>query len=95
MSARPPVHGTATTLSRGTMVSAALFGSSLVAAAAQLNEASRLLGLGGVLVLLATPALGLVVTAVELRQLQPRASFLALVVLGVLAVAAAVAVLSR
>lgn len=45
----------------------------------------------GVLVLLATPPLGLAVSYLEMRRLQPRAAVLALVVLGVLAVATLIA----
>jgi uncharacterized membrane protein len=41
----------------------------------------------GALVLMATPAVGLLVTAAELRGPEPRAALLALAVLGVLAVA--------
>jgi uncharacterized membrane protein len=41
----------------------------------------------GVIVLLVTPVAGLVATALELRQLQPRGALLALAVLGLLALA--------
>ena len=46
----------------------------------------------GVLLLLATPAAGLVTSFFEMRRAQPRAAFLALLVLGILAAAALVAV---
>ncbi|MDQ3938483.1 MAG: DUF1634 domain-containing protein [Chloroflexota bacterium] len=46
----------------------------------------------GVLVLLATPAVGLVASFLEMRRLQPRSASLALVVLAILTVATAVAV---
>jgi len=41
----------------------------------------------GVLVLLATPVVGLAATAVELRSLQPRGALLALAVIGLLGLA--------
>jgi uncharacterized membrane protein len=46
----------------------------------------------GVLLLLLTPAAGLLTTFVELRRHEPRAAWLALVVLGVLAAAAVMAI---
>ena len=95
MSLRPPVRATSTTLTAGTLVSAALFVAGLAAAAARLDEPSRLLATAGVITLLATPVFGLVVTAVELRPLQPRSAVLALLVIGVLGVATAVALVSR
>lgn len=45
----------------------------------------------GVLALLATPVAGLIATAFELRQVQPRGALLALAVLGLLSVAAVLA----
>ena len=95
MSARPPVRATATTLTGGTLVSCAFFLAGLVAAAARLDEPARLLATLGVLVLLATPAVGLVVTWLELRPFQPRSALLALVVLGVLGAATGIALLTR
>lgn len=49
----------------------------------------------GIIVLLATPALGLVMSAIELRRTQPQAAFIAVAVLGVLGVAAAVALIAH
>jgi hypothetical protein len=82
-------------LTGGTLISCAFFLAGLVAAAARLDEPARLLATTGVLVLLATPALGLVVTSFELRPVQPRSALLALVVLGVLGAAAGIALISR
>ena len=48
----------------------------------------------GVVAILATPPLGLVVSALELRHLQPRTALLALAVLGVLGIAGAVALIA-
>ena len=95
MSTRPPVRATAFTLTASTVVSVLLFLGGLVATAAGIAEPARLLATAGVVVLLATPVLGLIVTAVELRPLQPRSAVLALVVLVVLAIATVVALLTR
>ena len=46
----------------------------------------------GVLLLMATPAAGLVTSFFEMRRVQPRAAFLALLVLGILAAATLIAV---
>ena len=48
----------------------------------------------GVLAILATPPIGLVVSALELRRLEPRTALLAMAVLGVLGIAAAVALVA-
>jgi hypothetical protein len=95
VSARPPVRGTAAALTAGSMISAALFVGGLVSAAARLPEFATLLANLGVVTLLATPALGLITTFVELRRLQPRSAWLAVVVLLVLGVATTVALVSR
>ncbi len=95
MSARPPVRATATTLTTGTLISVAFFMGGLVAAAARLDEPARVLATAGVVALLATPVAGLVVTALEMRPLQPRSAILALVVLGVLGLATVIALLTR
>lgn len=95
MSARPPVRGTATVLTAGTSVSAALFVVGLVLAAARLDDLARTAANLGVVALLLTPAVSLVVTAVELRPHAPRASLLALLVLGILAAATAASLLLR
>ena len=95
MSTRPPVRATAFTLTAATVVSVLLFLGALIAAAVRLDDASRTLATAGVIALLATPVLGLIVTAVELRPLQPRSAVLALVVLAVLAIATAVAVIAN
>ena len=76
-------------------MSAALLVTGLALAAARLDEPARLVATAGVITLLATPALGLIVTALELRPLQPRSAGLALVVLGVLAIATVIALLTR
>lgn len=76
-------------------MSAALFATGLVLATARLDAASQLAANAGVLALLATPVAGLVVTALELRALQPRSAMLALVLLGILGLATVLALLSR
>jgi predicted PurR-regulated permease PerM len=95
MMGRPPVTGTARVLTAGTVVSAAFFVVALGLAAAQFNEPATVAANAGVVALLLTPAAGLVATAVELRDLQPRAAALAVVVLVILALAAVVALVSR
>jgi hypothetical protein len=79
----------------GTLASCALLLAGAAAAAARVDEPARLLATLGVVALLATPAFGLIATALELRSDQPRSAALALVVLAVLAVAAGIAVISR
>jgi hypothetical protein len=51
--------------------------------------------MAGVLTMLATPVVGLVATAIELREGQREATLLAVGVMAVLAVAVAVAILAR
>jgi hypothetical protein len=79
----------------GTLLSAACFavgfGLKFAGAAAAAPVASTF----GVLLLLLTPAVGLVVTGVELRRQQPQAAWIALAVLAVLGVAVAVALVAH
>ena len=72
-------------------MSALLVGLALSLAGAAAGDAEGW-SLAGTLVLLATPAAGLLATAFELRRAQPRAALLALVVLGVLGLAVLVTV---
>ena len=90
---RPTVAGTARVLTGGTALSATLLAVAFAADLARLESAANLLSTAGVVALLATPALGLVISFFELRPSQPRAALLALVVLGVLGTAALVAFL--
>jgi hypothetical protein len=92
---RPSVGGTGRVLTAATTLSAALLAAAFAAGLAALDQVANLLSTAGVVTLLATPAAGLVATFVELRPTQPRAALLALVVLGVLAVSATVALLTR
>ncbi len=57
-----------------------------------LDEPARLISLAGVLVLLGTPPAALLTTFAEMRAVQPRAAWLAVVVLVTLALAAGAAV---
>jgi ammonia channel protein AmtB len=75
----------------GTLLSAVCFATGLVLGLIGLVPVGQFVSNVGVLTILATPAVALVSTAVELRKLQPQASLLAVGVLGVLAVAVAVA----
>lgn len=95
MTDRPSVRWTARTLSAGALLSAAclLIAFALTLAAREAEAAT--LSTIGVLVLLATPVAGLIVTWAELRRSQPSAAWLSIVVLAVLAFAVAVALLTR
>ena len=93
MTERPPVAGTARALTLGALLSAALLAVAFLLTVAQRPAEARLVSALGVALLLATPAVGLLVTFFELRPLQPRAALLALVVLGVLVAATLVALL--
>ena len=95
MTERPPVRVTARVLTVGTALAAGLLTLSFVLSLARLADAAGLASTVGILVLLATPAAGLVATFVELRPFQPRAALLAIGVLAILAVAAGVALVSR
>lgn len=95
MTERPPVSATARGLTIGTALAAGLLTLSFVLSLARLDDAASLASTVGILVLLATPAAGLVATFVELRPFQPRAALLAMGVLAILAFAAGVALVSR
>ena len=94
-SQRPSVSGTARALTAGTVLSAALLALGFVCGLARLASIANLLSTAGVVALLTTPAVGLLLTFIELRPGHPRAAMLALVVLGVLGVATALALLAR
>jgi hypothetical protein len=89
------VAGTSRVLLVGTVLSALWFlvglGLTFIGSSALAAFASNV----GILFLLATPAMGLVVSAIELRRSQPRATTLAAAVLGVLIVAVAVALVAH
>ncbi len=97
MSAETPaaVAGTSRVLLVGTLLSALGFlvglGLTFIGSSALASFASNV----AILLLLATPVLGLVVSAIELRRSQPRAAILAAAVLGVLSVAVAVALIAH
>jgi hypothetical protein len=89
------VAGTSRVLLVGTLVSALGFlvglGLTFIGSSALAAFASNV----GILVLLATPVLGLVVSAIELRRSQPQAAVSAIAVLGVLGVAVLVALVAH
>ena len=95
MTERPPVHATARVLTVGTALAAGLLTLGFALALAGLSDLANSVSTLGVLVLLATPAAGLLLTIVELRMSQPRVAVLALLVLAILGIAAAVAILGR
>jgi hypothetical protein len=92
---RPPVRWTARTLTLGTVFSALCLVAAFALTLADADGLAATLSTIGVMALLITPAAGLVVTWAELRRHQPSAAILALVVLGVLGMAVAVALLTR
>lgn len=91
---RPPVAGTARALTYGALLSAALLTVAFLLTVAQRPAEARLVSALGIVMLLVTPAVGLVVTFVELRPLQPRAALLAVLVLAILGLATLVALLN-
>lgn len=93
--ARAPVRLTSRTLTVGTVAAAVLMGVGLALDVAGQEAAAGLLGNVGVVLLLATPVAGLVATWWELRGPRPRAAWLAIAVLCVLALATVVALLTR
>ena len=95
MTERPPVHATAGVLTVGTALAAGLLTLGFALALAGLSDLANSVSTLGVLVLLATPAAGLLLTIVELRMSQPRVAVLALLALAILGIAAAVAILGR
>jgi len=92
---RPPVAATASVLTLGTVASVVALAGAFVSGLIGVAWLSTLLSAVGVVVLLMTPAAGLVVTFLELRPGQPRAAQMALVVLAVLALSTVIAVLTR
>lgn len=95
ISDRPPVRMTARVLSFGSLAAAVLLGLSLVLGLVGAAGLAPLVGNVGVLVLLGTPAAGLVATWVELRSMRPAHAWLAVAVLGVLFMATLIALTAR
>lgn len=93
MTERPAVRLTGLALTVGTAASAALLALGFALTVTGLEDYAGAASTAGIIVLLGTPAAGLVASFVELRPLQPRVALLALVVLAVLAVAAGLAIL--
>jgi len=87
----PSSRWTSRLLLGGTLLSAACFAAGFVLGLIGLVPTGELMSTMGVVTILATPAVALVSTALELREGQPQAAMLALGVLGVLAVAVGVA----
>lgn len=96
---RPQHRWTSRVLSAGSLAAAAAMGLALLLSVSAGGGIGTPLGpldatavaMAGVAILLATPAVSLVATALELRAEQPRSALLALLVLGVLGVAVIVA----
>lgn len=90
---RPDSRATVRTLVAGTILAVAIFAAGFVLRLLGQAAASDALSTAAVIVLLATPALGLVTTSVELRQAQKAAAAMALVVLLILGAATVIALL--
>ncbi len=91
---RPPIRLTSRVLSWGSLLAAAILGVGLLSKLAGIGG-FEVLGTVGVVVLLATPAAGLVATWFELRPMRPTHAWLAVAVLGVLGLATVIALLAR
>jgi hypothetical protein len=92
---RPPARLTSRVLTLGSLAAAAILGLGLVLDVAGQSAIGRLAGNIGVVVLLVTPAAGLIATWSELRRLRPTHAWLAVGVLGVLSLATLIALLAR
>jgi hypothetical protein len=79
---------TARVHSVGSVVAAVIFVAAFALSIAGTSPASVMVATLGVVVLLGTPALGLLSSAIELRSYQPRVAGLAVVVLLILVAAA-------
>lgn len=92
--ARPPVRLTSRVLTWGSLSAAAILGLGLVLKLAGVTGFEGL-GSAGVVVLLLTPAVGLVATWFELRHMRPTHAWLAVAVLVVLVLATIVSTAAR
>jgi hypothetical protein len=92
---RAPVKLTTRTLLVGTVGAAIVLATGLVLDVAGQTAVAGLVGNVGVVLLLATPAAGLVATWSEFRRPRPTAAWLAVVVLLVLVLATVIALATR
>ena len=92
---RPSVRLTTLALTGGSLGAAVLLGAGLVLGVAGAVDAGKLVGNIGVVLLLATPAAGLVASWWELRPTRPVHARLAIAVLTVLVLATIVALAAR
>jgi hypothetical protein len=93
--ARPPVRLTTRVLTYSSLTAAAILALGLLLDIAGQAAVAALVGNVGIVVLLLTPAAGLVATWSELRALRPTHALLAVAVLGVLVLATLIALLPR
>ena len=92
MGDRPAARLTVAVLALGSIVSAGLFVVGFTLRVVGQPVPADMVSLAGVAALLATPPVGLLATAAELRRIQPGAAILALLVVAILAMATIVAV---
>jgi hypothetical protein len=90
-----PSSWTSRVLLFGTLISAVCFVAGFGLGLVKASDLSALASGAGIVSLLATPVVGLLASAAELRQLQRPAMLVALGVLAVLSLAVAVAILAR
>ncbi len=88
---RPSAAATSRILTGGSLVAAALFVIAFGLSVSGAVAFSVVVATAGVIALLATPALGLLASAFELRSYQPRVAALAIVVLLILGAATVIA----
>jgi hypothetical protein len=90
-SVRPSSRATAVALTAGTIASVSLFVAGFALRLAGQDAIADTAATGAVIVLMITPAAGLVATAFELRTVQRTAALLGLLVLAILVVASVLA----
>lgn len=79
----------------GTALAAACLAGGLALTLAGVTAIAAAVSAAGIVILIATPALGLIATFFETRKAERRTAVLALVVLAILAVAAVLAIVGR
>ena len=90
-----PVSLTVRAVTAGSALAATCLAIGFVSTLAGATGVAATLSAVGIVVLIATPAAGLVATVIEARKFERRTVLLALVVLAILAVAAVLAVLTH
>jgi hypothetical protein len=95
MMERPPVALTVRALVIGTFLAAACLAGALALTLVGVTATAAAVSAVGIVILIATPALGLAATFLETRRTEHRTALMALLVLAILVVAAGVALLTH